>query len=311
MTGKRPAKYFTLYLKGIAMGAADVVPGVSGGTIAFISGIYDELVNSIKEVDAGALKLLLRLKPGKFWKKINGWFLLVLFSGILTSIFSLARLMKYLLEEHPVMVWSFFFGLIIASAVVVIRKIASWNISRVIALIAGIVSMYFVTHFSPAETTEAWWFIYISGALAICAMILPGISGAFILLILGKYQFIIGAVGTLDIPVLLVFGFGVVTGLLGFANFLSWLLNRHRELTISLLAGFIIGSLKKIWPWKTTLTSVAGSDGSVIPLLQKNVLPGRYLEITGHEPRVTVAVLLALAGILMVVILDTLVKDRK
>ncbi len=296
--------YSLLFFKGMGMGAADVVPGVSGGTIAFITGIYEELIISIKSVDMEALRLLLRLKTALFWKKINGNFLLALFTGILFSVFSLARILEWLLASHPVLIWSFFFGLIIASAIVVIRKIRLWNAARIVALLAGIIIMYFITRFSPAETTEAYWYVFIAGAIAICAMVLPGISGAFILVILGKYQFILAAVSELDIPVLLVFGLGVIAGLLSFANLLSWLFRKYHDLTVSLLAGFIIGSLNKIWPWKETLTVTINSHGETIPVVQSNIMPHIYADITGSDPQVLPALLLMVAAFVVVIVLD-------
>ncbi|MFP4488623.1 MAG: DUF368 domain-containing protein [Bacteroidales bacterium] len=296
--------YSLLFFKGMGMGAADVVPGVSGGTIAFITGIYEELIRSIKSVNLQALKLLFRFKPVLFWKKINGNFLLALFAGILFSVFSLAKLLKWLLATHPVLIWSFFFGLIIASAIVVIRKITAWNAVRLLALLSGIVIMYFITRFSPAETTEAYWYVFIAGAIAICAMVLPGISGAFILLILGKYQFILTAVSEFDIPVLLVFGLGVIAGLLSFANLLSWLFRKYHDLTVSLLAGFIIGSLNKIWPWKETITVAMNSHGETIPVVQRNIMPHTYAEITGSDPLLLPALALMLAAFAIVIVLD-------
>jgi len=246
----------------------------------------------------------LKGKPALFWEKINGTFLLVLFSGVLISVFSLARLLKSLITSHPVLVWSFFFGLIVASALLVTGKIKRWNIPKIIALVSGAVLMYFITRFSPAETTEAYWFIFISGALAICAMILPGISGAFILLILGKYHFILTSISNLDIPVILVFGAGVVTGLLSFARFLSWLLGRYHDLTISALAGFIIGSLNKIWPWKETITTRINSHGDIVPVIQNNISPLNYEDITGSDPQLLYAFTLIVAGIVIVILLE-------
>ncbi len=298
--------YILLLFKGISMGAADVVPGVSGGTIALITGIYKELVDSLKSIDASAIKMLMKGRLSSFWVMINGTFLLVLFSGVLISVFSLARLLKSLLTTHPVLIWSFFFGLIIASAFLVTAKIRKWNAQKVTALVSGVVIMYLITRFSPAETTEAYWFIFFSGALAICAMILPGISGAFILLILGKYHFILTSITNLDIPVILVFGAGVVTGLLSFARFLSWLLGKYHDITISVLAGFIIGSLNKIWPWKETITTRINSHGDTIPLLQNNITPWNYMEITGTDPQLLYSMLLAGAGSVLVIILERL-----
>ena len=302
--------YSLLFIKGLGMGAADVVPGVSGGTIAFITGIYEELITSIRSIDLEALRLLLKLKFGPFWKKINGNFLLAIFGGVLISVFSLARLLKWLLANHPVLIWAFFFGLILASALVVIRKIRSWNAVRLTGLVSGTIMMFFVTRFTPAQTTDAYWYIFITGAIAICAMVLPGISGAFILLILGKYQFILSAVSDLDIIVLLVFGLGIITGLLSFANLLSWLFRRYHDLTISVLAGFIIGSLNKIWPWKETITSAVTSHGETIPVVQRNIMPYLYHDITGSEPLLVPALLLMIAAFIMVIILDNVNRQE-
>jgi putative membrane protein len=301
-------KYILLMLKGMAMGAADVVPGVSGGTIALITGIYRELVDSIKAIDLEAIRLLFNLRFSKFWEKINGTFLLFIFSGILISIFSLARILKSLLNSHPIYVWSFFFGLIIASAILVIRSVREWRVTDYLALLTGIVTMFIITRFSPAQTTEAYWFIFIAGAIAICAMILPGISGAFILLIMGKYQFILGAVSNLDLPVLLVFGLGVLSGLAGFSRVLSYLLNRYYRLTISILAGFIIGSLNKIWPWKETISERLNSHGEIVPLVQKNILPYKYYDTTGLDPHILAALLMMISAFLLVVVLDRIGK---
>ncbi len=305
---RKISDYSLIFIKGMGMGAADVVPGVSGGTIAFITGIYEELIASIKSVDLEALRLLLKFKVSLFWKRVNGNFLLAVFGGILLSVFSLARLLKWLMENHPVLIWAFFFGLIMASAIIVIRKIKSWDFTRLTGLVAGTVLMFFITRFTPAQTSDAYWYVFIAGAIAICAMILPGISGAFILLILGKYQFILGAVSDFDIPVLLIFGLGIITGLLSFANLLSWLFRKHHDLTIAVLSGFIIGSLNKIWPWKETLSSVINSHGETIPLVQRNILPHIYSEVTGSEPFLVPALLLMITAFIIVLVLDKLSK---
>jgi putative membrane protein len=218
-----------LILKGIAMGAADVIPGVSGGTIAFITGIYEELIGSIKSVNLNSLKLLFTGKLAAFWKAINGNFLAVLFSGVAISIFSLAKGLSFLLHNYPILVWSFFFGLIVASAIYVARTIKKWDWGTVVASVAGIVIAYFITVISPAEANTSWWFIFISGAIAICAMILPGISGSFILVLLGMYRFILDSVGDLNIPVLIVFMAGAAIGIVAFSNLLSWLLKNYPQ----------------------------------------------------------------------------------
>lgn len=280
---KAKRNYLMLVLKGIGMGAADVIPGVSGGTIAFITGIYEELIGSIRSFDLTALRKLLKLDLKGFWKHINGGFLFSVLAGIGISIFSLAKVMKYLLETHPIFVWSFFFGLIIASAWLVAREVKRWGVGSVVALVAGAVAAYMITVLSPASTPDAWWFIMLSGAIAICAMILPGISGAFILLLLGKYAYIIGAVSAFDIPVLLLFAVGAVVGIISFSHLLSWLLAKHHGMTVALLTGFMVGSLNKIWPWKE-------------PLSERSILPGTFEQLTGQPAMLGWAVFFMVVG---------------
>lgn len=296
--------YILLYLKGIGMGGADTVPGVSGGTVAFITGIYQELLDSIKSVDLEALNLL---KSGRFkdlWEHINGTFLVVLLAGIFTSILTLAKLLSLLLVEHPIQLWSFFFGLIIISAVLVMKEIKEWNIGTVLFGLLGIAIAYYISVASPAETPTAFWFIFIAGAVAICAMILPGISGAFILLLFGKYEYILNAVTSLNIGVIIVFALGCLTGLLSFARLISWLLNRYYNLAVALLAGFMIGSLNKIWPWKKVTQYRIDSHGIQKPFLEESVLPTTYMEVTGQDPQVLWAILFMAIGILMVVAIE-------
>ena len=284
--------YLLLVLKGCAMGAADVVPGVSGGTIAFITGIYEELIDSIKSIDLQALKLLLSLKFADFWKKINGSFLLGVAGGIAISIFSLAKLMTWLLEHHPIYIWSFFFGLIVASSVLVAKEIKHWHIGTVISLIAGGCIAYVITVMSPAETPNTWWFIILSGAIAICAMILPGISGAFILLLMGKYSYILGAVSSLNIGVMLLFIVGAVAGIISFSHLLSWLLKKYHTATVATLTGFMVGSLNKVWPWKETLETYTDSHGVVRPLVEANVSPHYFQELTQSDPLLMEAIVM-------------------
>lgn len=295
--------YFMLFLKGMSMGGADVVPGVSGGTIAFITGIYTELLDSIKSIDKNALQLLFKGNFKAFWEHINGRFLLTLMSGIFISILSLAKLIHYLLNHHPIQLWSFFFGLIIISAVVVSREIKKWKASVVIAAVLGILIAWFITGATPSTTPNNYLFIFLSGAVAICAMILPGISGSFILLILGKYEFIIESVKDLNLPVILVFGLGCLIGLLSFSRFISWLLHHYHDITVALLAGFMIGSLNKIWPWKETLTTRLSSKGEIIPVIQQNLWPKEYMTKIG-EPLVLQAILYFSVGILLIVVIE-------
>lgn len=249
--------YLMVGVKGACMGAADVIPGVSGGTIAFITGIYDEFVGSIARIDTEAVRLLMKGKIRDFWTHINGWFLLSVVAGIGVSVVSLAGLMQMLLSDYPIQTWAFFFGLIVASSIFILRGISGWKAREVLLVIFGVILGAVVCTLSPTQTPDALWFIFLSGAIAICAMILPGISGSFILLILGKYQYIMGCISGLvagqdfghNLLILCVFGIGAVTGILGFSKFLHWLLARWNKETLIVLAGFIIGSLVKVWPW--------------------------------------------------------------
>ena len=293
------------------MGAADVIPGVSGGTIALITGIYEELLFSIKSINLKAVKLLLTGKVAAFWKTINGNFLLSVVLGIGISIFSLAKGMTYLLHHYPILVWSFFFGLIIASTIYVARTITVWNAKTVIAGIAGIAIAYCITVISPTEANTAWYFIFFSGVIAICAMILPGISGSFILVLLGMYSFILGALGELNIPVLLVFATGAAIGIIGFSNFLSWLLKRYHTLTIALLAGFMVGSLNKIWPWKIATKTITDSHGEVIPVAERNILPGTFETLTGNESWLWGALLFLALGFVLIFVIETISTRKK
>ena len=303
--------YAQLFLKGVAMGGADIIPGVSGGTIAFITGIYERLLNAIKSVDAEAVKLLTTLRLKEFWQHIDGKFLITLLSGILLSILSLANLMSFLLVAYPIQLWSFFFGLIVIASFSVVREIKRWNGGVLLAGFIGIAVAYFVTTATPAETPTTLWFIFLSGAIAICAMILPGISGSFILLIMGKYTYIINALKELDLLTIIVFALGCVVGLLSFARVVSWLLKRYHGIAISLLAGFMLGSLNKIWPWKVITTYRIDSHGEQQPFLTENILPIEYVALTGQEPFLLQALLFALLGVSIVVILEKIASHNK
>lgn len=299
-----------LYAKGIAMGAADVVPGVSGGTVAFISGIYDDLLRSIASIPAAFL-LLLRGRIKAAWQTANATFLLILLGGILTSVVSLARLITYLLEHHPIPVWSFFFGLILVSCHLVGREIQRWNWSRIVSFVLGGAFAYWITVASPVQMGQDSLSIFLAGAIAICAMILPGISGSFILVLLGLYSFVLGAVKSLDLAVLAVFASGCLVGIVSFAGILRWMLLHWRDLTLAFLTGLMLGSLNKIWPWKETLTWQTDRHGEQIPLLQDNVLPWHFAEISGDDPQLLLAIVLAVLGVLLVLGLEWLAGRRQ
>jgi len=301
-------EYLLLTLKGMGMGAADVVPGVSGGTIAFITGIYQELIDSIKSVNLHTLTLLFTGKLKAFWSSVNGNFLLAVIIGIGISILSLAKGLEYLLDHHPILIWSFFFGLIIASAIYVGKDIARWNAAAFVSLGTGIVIAYFITVITPAEAHSSYIFVFLSGSIAICAMILPGISGSFILVLLGMYKFILGAVSNFNLPVIAVFMTGAAIGIVLFSNLLSWLLKRYYDLTIALLAGFMIGSLNKVWPWKEVLETFTDRHGVTKPLLEQNVLPTNYEALTGNSPQLIGALSLAIAGFALIFVVEGISK---
>ena len=289
---RRIKDYAVLTLKGMAMGAADVVPGVSGGTIAFIAGIYDELINSIKSINMHSLKLLFTGKIAAFWKAVNGNFLFAWLLGIAISVFSLAKLITYLLLNEPVLVWSFFFGLVLASTWFVTKDIKGWNWKTVAGFVGGAVIAYYITVATPAETSTNLMFIFLCGAIAICAMILPGISGSFILVLLGKYFYVMEAVKTLDLVVLGVFAFGAALGITSFSRVLSYALKNFRNITLSVLSGFMLGSLNKVWPWKEVEKLV--SDGHEV-MIEHNIAP---------NTEVAEAVVLMLIGFILVYVLE-------
>ncbi|WP_419210980.1 DUF368 domain-containing protein [Maribacter sp. X9] len=298
MGNRKLIDYIVITFKGIAMGAADVVPGVSGGTIAFISGIYEELITSINNIDLGLLKVWKENGFKAVWKKANGNFLLALFTGIFISLFSLATLVSWLLENEPILLWSFFFGLVAASVFFVGKEITKWSVATIIFLLAGSIIAYFVTVLPPSQNIGSLPYLFLSGALAVCAMILPGISGAFILVLLGSYKTILDAVHGRDFKVIVTVGLGAVFGLLSFAKLLKWMFNHHKNLTLALLTGFIIGSLNKIWPWKKILETKAYGEKMVI--IDTNVSPFSY----EGDPQIMFAIVAALIGFSLIFILE-------
>ncbi len=294
-------EYLIISLKGLAMGAADVVPGVSGGTIAFISGIYEELLESINAVNFNALKILRSEDFKAMWKSINGNFLLSLVLGIGLSIVSFARLIRWLLENEPILVWSFFFGLVIASVIFVAKQIKKWNFITVFMLLIGTAIGYYITILPPmAGNYTSNWFLFIAGSLAICAMILPGISGGFILLILGAYKPALDALNNWDFKSIFLLISGAVVGLLTFSRLLKWLFDKYHTLTLAVLTGFILGSLNKIWPWKEVLTWRTNSHGVKVPFSEKSISPFAF----EGDPELLWAILLAIIGFLVIVLLE-------
>jgi len=294
--------YIVISLKGIAMGAADAVPGVSGGTIAFISGIYEELINTISNINFSLIKTLKNEGFSGFWKQCNGSFILALLSGIIISYVSFMRLAKYLIENHPILIWSFFFGLIVASIYFVGKQIKTWNLTVLIGLALGTSAAYYITTMPLMGSNEHPLFLFFAGALAICAMILPGISGSFILVILGAYKTLSDAIHDFDLKKVALFAFGALFGILSFSHVLKWLFKNYHNVTLALLTGFIFGSLNKIWPWKEVLTWSENTSGNLVPLLEKSILPSAY----NGDPQLVFAICLMFTGFLTIFILEKL-----
>ena len=293
-----------IFLRGMLMGAADVVPGVSGGTMAFITGIYDRLLGAIRSFDLEALQLLFKRDLPGLWRHVDGAFLLALVAGIFTSVVSLARLLSWLLEYHPVPLWAFFFGLILASALVLLRQVPAWSAPRVVALLSGIAIALGIGLSPVLNLDVGLGGVFVAGFIAICAMILPGISGSFILVLLGMYGTVLAAVKDFDLLFLVVLALGAGCGLLVFSRLLHWLLQRFHGSTLATLTGFLFGSLVVVWPWKQVLDWTVSSSGEPRPAQQLPVMPTDYLIATGNDPRLTLCLVLMLLGFVCVWFVD-------
>lgn len=312
--GRNLKEYLVIGLKGMGMGAADVVPGVSGGTIAFISGIYEELIETIDKLGFGILKNLKEEGLKKTFITYNLGFLVSLFLGVFVSIISLAKVISYLLENHPILVWSFFFGLVLASILYVGKQIQQWNISTFLCIIGATALAYYITIATPSVAPDKLYFFFISGAIAIIAMILPGISGSFILVLLGSYGIVLGALtnfveallsGNWDLVktnFVKVFTFilGCLVGLKLFSRILKWMFANKKNITLAVLTGFMIGSLNKIWPWKKVLSTRIDRHGLEVPLLEKSVTPFSF----DGDPKLIIAIVLAIAGFALILLME-------
>lgn len=288
------------------MGAADVVPGVSGGTIAFITGIYEELISSISSFDHLLLRKLFKGDIRSVWHQINGAFLLSLFIGIGVSVLTLMRLANYLLEHTPILLWSFFFGLVLASILYIGKQIDRWKLANILAMLLAVVTAFYITKLTPANGTDDLVYVFFCGMIAISAMILPGISGAFILVLMGTYATVTKAVSELDLKLIAVFGSGAIIGLLSFSKLLKWLFKHHRNLVLAILTGFIAGSLNKIWPWKSVLeTRVINGKEKVIS--EESILPWNY----EGESKMFLAIAMAVIGFILIFALEYFSERNK
>lgn len=292
--------YLKTYLKGMAMGAADVVPGVSGGTIAFIAGILDPLLESIKKINPSLLSVIKEKGIKGAFMHINGPFLICVFGGILTSILTLAKLITYLLATHPIPVWSFFFGLILISVAHMLKQVKGITLCRLALFVLGAVIAWGITMLNPIALEMTYLNVFLGGCIAITAMILPGISGSFILLLLGLYTPVIGAVKDLDVAVMATFSAGAAIGILSFSHVLSALLRKYHDATLVFLTGLMLGTLGKIWPWKEVLTFRENSKGDMVPLDERILSPMQFEQITGQPSLLLYAVIAMLGGILLI-----------
>lgn len=299
-----PRARLFFYLKGMAIGAADIVPGVSGGTIAFIAGIYERLINALKSFGPQLWGEFRRNGLGGVWRAVDGTFLLCIFGGVLTSVFAMASLISHLLVQYPELIWSFFFGLTLASVWLIGKRIHSYAWPNWISFGLGLTAAYMITELSPAHLEATAFNLFWTGSVAICAMILPGISGSFILVILGMYGHVLEAVKGMQISILMIFATGCVVGLLSISHLLSWMLRRYHDFSLALLTGFMLGALNKVWPWKVTLEYRINSAGEEVPFVQNNVLPAVYEAATGQSAELGGAILCALFGMILVLSLE-------
>jgi putative membrane protein len=315
---------FKLFLKGMSMGAADVVPGVSGGTIAFISGIYEELLSSIKSLGPDTLVVLRKQGVAAAWRQVNGDFLATLLAGIITSVLLLVRPITWALQHQPVLIWSFFFGLIAASVWLCGRLVKHWSFPAMFGLLVGTAAAVVIGLLEPANGSSGLFFYFIAGAIAICAMILPGISGSFILLLMGAYLPVMTALKTFDLPLIVVFSAGCLFGLMAFSRLLNWMFAHYHDLTVSTLTGFLLGSLTIIWPWKKVVSVRTVHEGKpdehLEAFIQHNIWPSDYatvtdmdrlLGITEKAPMLGWAIVLAILGTALLLFLERLAPDRK
>lgn len=301
---KRSLKeYVVISLKGMAMGAADVVPGVSGGTIAFISGIYEELLNSISSFNFSLINVFKNEGFKSVWIKVNGNFLVSLFVGILISVLSLAKLIESMLENHPIVIWSFFFGLVLASIIYIGKQITKWTKGSFLCLILGAILAFYITTLNPmVSANSSPWFLFLAGMIAICAMILPGISGSFILVLLGAYKPVLNALNTKDFVSIIIFLVGAILGLLSFSRILKWLFSTYKNYTLATLTGFIIGSLNKIWPWKETISWRTNSKGIEVPFNTASISPFSF----EGDNQLLISIFLMLIGFGLIILLEKL-----
>lgn len=294
------------------MGAAEVIPGLSGSTAAFITGVYEELVYSIKCIDGTALKLLAKFKIADFWKHVNGNFLLTIAAGFITSLLSFSRLIMYVLKYNPILIGSFLFSLILMAAPLAMREeIKKWDTSGIICFVVAVLIAYALTFLPPVQTPRTLWLIFFAGLLAGCFIFIPGISFAFILILIGQYQYVTSSLVEFNIPEIFIFIGGYLLGLLGFSRFLSYILGNYHSATVALLSGFMLGLLNKVWPWREVIEYVTTPKGGQIPAYDKSILPWNYFAATGKDPQVFQAILMMALGVFIVILIEKIASRIK
>ena len=310
---KKLVNFISLIFKGMGMGAANVIPGVSGGTIALVTGIFEPFIHALKSFNLVAIKLLFTGQWKKFAQYINLEFLIAVFLGIGISIFSLAKTLKYLFEVHPILVWAFFFGLILASVYYVGKTIEKWRLSVYLNFIIGTAVALLITFFKPAQENEQLYYLLICGVVAVCSMILPGLSGSFILVLMGNYQLImLDAVSDFNFSILIPVIIGAGFGLLAFSHLLSWILKKYRDQTIAMLSGFMLGSLLILWPWKNEIYSMDQAGNILLSRSGKNLLEGYEFIMPDFSLNLTwIAIVCVVAGFLTIFLIELLAKKTK
>ena len=293
------------------MGATGVLQGISGASMALLLGIYHEFIFSLGALDANAFRLLKQKAFAAFWKRINGNFLLVLIAGIVAGLLTLRAVFSFYFSLYPIFISSFFFSLVIIAALLLLRKITRWNVGVVIFVLAGLALSYFITRSAPFASPDNLLFSFLAGLLAGATFVIPGVSGAFILMFIGKYQHILTSFGSLEIEVIITFIAGGILGILIIARFMARLLAEFHNATVALFAGLMIGSLNKIWPWREVFEYATTIQGKRIPAFDKSILPWRYLELTGKDPQVFYAILMMALGVFMVVLIEKIAARLK
>jgi putative membrane protein len=298
-----------LFIKGVGIGCADIVPGISGGTIAFITGIYEELLGTIQAFDITALRLFRRGQFKALWEHLHGSFLLPLLLGIGLSLITTVQVVAYLLASYPIQTWSFFWGLLLVSTFIVYQRIKQWHLHTLLVSLGGLVLAYGLTQATPLHTPNTSCFIGLAGAISVCAMILPGISGSFVLLLLGKYTFMLNALKEFKLDTLITFSLGGVVGLLSFSRLIAWLLRQHHDNTLALLAGFMLGSLNKIWPWKQLWSPLSLGTSSL--KVGQNLSPFQFQAVCHQNPLVPQALLWMSLGMLLILGIERQARSKK